>query len=100
MIEATKRLLRTLPGPGMNRVLVGHRMPLEMATGRMFPRQRAARGGNGRFPSQCDSAVAGNDHGRTCRALGRITGRFAPLDRRNALWRITRGFTARLPRLI
>jgi phosphohistidine phosphatase SixA len=37
MIEATKRLLRTLPGPGMNRVLVGHRMPLEMATGRMFP---------------------------------------------------------------
>jgi phosphohistidine phosphatase SixA len=37
MIEATKRLLRTLPGPGMNRVLVAHRMPLEMATGRMFP---------------------------------------------------------------
>jgi phosphohistidine phosphatase SixA len=37
MIEATKRLLRTLPGPGMNRVLVGHRLPLEMATGRMFP---------------------------------------------------------------
>jgi phosphohistidine phosphatase SixA len=37
MIEATKRLLRTLPGPGMNRVLVGHRTPLEMATGRMFP---------------------------------------------------------------
>ena len=37
MIEATKRLLRTLPGPGMNRVLVGHRTPLEMVTGRMFP---------------------------------------------------------------
>jgi phosphohistidine phosphatase SixA len=37
MLEATKRLLRTLPGPGMNRVLVGHRTPLEMATGRMFP---------------------------------------------------------------
>jgi phosphohistidine phosphatase SixA len=37
MIEATMRLLRTLPGPGMNRVLVAHRTPLEMATGRMFP---------------------------------------------------------------
>jgi len=37
MIDATKRLLRTLPGPGMNRVLVAHRTPLEMATGRMFP---------------------------------------------------------------
>jgi phosphohistidine phosphatase SixA len=37
MLEATKRLLRTLPGPGMNRVLVGHRTPLEIATGRMFP---------------------------------------------------------------
>jgi phosphohistidine phosphatase SixA len=37
MLEATKRLLRTLPGPGMNRVLVGHRTPLEMATGRTFP---------------------------------------------------------------
>lgn len=37
MIAATRRLLRTLPGPGMNRVLVGHRTPLEMATGRMFP---------------------------------------------------------------
>jgi len=37
MLEGTKRLLRTLPGPGMNRVLVGHRTPLEMATGRMFP---------------------------------------------------------------
>ena len=37
MLEATKRLLRTLPGPGMNRVLVGHRTPLEMVTGRMFP---------------------------------------------------------------
>ncbi|MGH9256196.1 MAG: histidine phosphatase family protein [Vicinamibacterales bacterium] len=37
MIEATRRLLRTPPGPGMNRVLVGHRTPLEMATGRMFP---------------------------------------------------------------
>ena len=73
MIEATKRLLRTLPGPGMNRVLVGHRMPLEMATGRMFP-DSVLPEGNGRFPSQCDSAVAGNDHGRTCRALGRITG--------------------------
>ena len=37
MVEATRRLLRSLPGPGMNRVLVGHRTPLEMVTGRQFP---------------------------------------------------------------
>ena len=37
MVEATRKLLRTVPGPGMNRVLVGHRTPLEMVTGRMFP---------------------------------------------------------------
>lgn len=37
MIEGTRRLLRTLPGPGMNRVLVGHRTPLEMVTERPFP---------------------------------------------------------------
>jgi phosphohistidine phosphatase SixA len=37
MLEATRRLLRTLPGPGMNRIMVGHRAPLEMVTGRSFP---------------------------------------------------------------
>ena len=37
MIQATTALLRTVPGPGMNRILVGHRTPLEMVTGRMFP---------------------------------------------------------------
>ena len=37
MIDATRRHLRTPTGPGMNRVLVGHRMPLEMVTGRQFP---------------------------------------------------------------
>jgi hypothetical protein len=31
MIEGTQRLLRTLPGPGMNRILVEQRSPLEMA---------------------------------------------------------------------
>lgn len=37
MVEATRRLLRTPPPPGNNRVLVGHRTPLEMVTGRRFP---------------------------------------------------------------
>lgn len=37
MLTATRRLLRTLPGPGMNRLLVGHRTPLEMVTGQRFP---------------------------------------------------------------
>ena len=37
MVEALRKLLQTIPGPGMNRVLVGHRTPLEMAMGRMFP---------------------------------------------------------------
>ena len=37
MVQATRRLLRTPPPPGHNRVLVGHRTPLEMVTGRPFP---------------------------------------------------------------
>lgn len=36
-IQAVRRLLRTVPGPGMNRVLVGHHIPLELATERRFP---------------------------------------------------------------
>jgi phosphohistidine phosphatase SixA len=37
MLDATRRLLRTSAGPGMNRIMVGHRTPLEMATGQSFP---------------------------------------------------------------
>lgn len=37
MLEAIPRLLRTSAGPGMNRIMVGHRTPLEMATKRRFP---------------------------------------------------------------
>jgi hypothetical protein len=38
MLEATSRLLRTPPPtPGTNRVLVGHRTPLELVTRRQFP---------------------------------------------------------------
>jgi phosphohistidine phosphatase SixA len=37
MVAATRRLLTEEPSPGHNRVLVGHRTPLEMVTGRRFP---------------------------------------------------------------
>lgn len=37
MIQAVRRMLRTEAGPGMNRVLIGDRTPLEMATERRFP---------------------------------------------------------------
>lgn len=37
MLDATRRLLRTSAGPGMNRILVGHRTPLETVMGRSFP---------------------------------------------------------------
>jgi phosphohistidine phosphatase SixA len=37
MLDATRRLLRTSAGPGMNRIMVGHRTPLEMVMGRSFP---------------------------------------------------------------
>lgn len=37
MLDATARLLRTPPRPGTNRLLIGHRTPLEMVTGRRFP---------------------------------------------------------------
>lgn len=36
-LQALRRLLRTIPGPGMNRVLVGERAPLELAAERRFP---------------------------------------------------------------
>lgn len=35
-LEGLRRLLRTVPGPGMNRVLVGDRQPLELAAERRF----------------------------------------------------------------
>jgi len=37
MINATRRLLRTLTPPGDNRILIGHRTPLEMVLQRPFP---------------------------------------------------------------
>lgn len=37
MLQAIPRLLRTSAGPGMNRIMVGHRTPLEMATKQRFP---------------------------------------------------------------
>jgi phosphohistidine phosphatase SixA len=37
MLQAIPRLLRTSAGPGMNRIMVGHRTPLEMATKQPFP---------------------------------------------------------------
>ena len=36
MIDAIARLLRTPPKPGTNRLLIGHRTPLEMVTGSRF----------------------------------------------------------------
>ena len=37
MLEAIPRLLRTSAGPGMNRIMVGHRTPLETVMKRSFP---------------------------------------------------------------
>jgi phosphohistidine phosphatase SixA len=37
MLDSIGRLLKELPGPGMNRIIVGHRTPLETVTGRSFP---------------------------------------------------------------
>jgi phosphohistidine phosphatase SixA len=37
MIDATTRLLRTSPPPGDNRILIGHRTPLELVLKRSFP---------------------------------------------------------------
>ena len=37
MVDATRRLLRTLPPPGDNRILIGHRTPLELVLERSFP---------------------------------------------------------------
>jgi phosphohistidine phosphatase SixA len=37
MVAATDRLLKTPPPPGTNRLLIGHRTPLEMVTRQGFP---------------------------------------------------------------
>jgi len=37
MLAAIPRMLRTEAGPGMNRIMVGHRTPLEMVLKRSFP---------------------------------------------------------------
>ena len=37
MLDASARLLRTPPPPGTNRLLIGHRTPLEMVTRSRFP---------------------------------------------------------------
>jgi hypothetical protein len=37
MLSATERHLRTPPRAGTNRLLIGHRTPLEMVTRRAFP---------------------------------------------------------------
>jgi len=45
MLDATRRLLRTSAGPGMNRIMVGHRTPLEIVMGRSFPDSVLPEGG-------------------------------------------------------
>ncbi len=79
-----KGLLRTLPGPGMNRVLVGHRTPLRDGDWTTVPGQRAARGGNGRVPSRAIPQLLGTITAERVVPVGRITGRIAPLGR--SLW--------------
>src|SRR5687768_12368471 len=37
MIDATRHLLRAIPPPGDNRILIGHRTPLEIVLRRSFP---------------------------------------------------------------
>ena len=51
MIDATRHLLRKIPPPGDNRVLIGHRTPLELGTATQLPGHRAARGWDGRVPA-------------------------------------------------
>lgn len=61
-LQALRRLLRTIPGPGMNRVLVGERAPLELAAERRFSDTMLPAGGMAVF-------LAGD----TLQLLGTIT---------------------------
>jgi phosphohistidine phosphatase SixA len=64
MLDAMPRLLRTRAGPGMNRIMVGHRTPLEMVMKRSFPDTVLPEGGMAVFQP-------GED---TPRLLGTISG--------------------------
>jgi phosphohistidine phosphatase SixA len=63
MVDSTRRLLRTPPPSGANLLLVGHRTPLEMVTGRRFPDTILPEGAMAVF------APAGNE----ARLLGTLT---------------------------
>jgi phosphohistidine phosphatase SixA len=45
MIDATRHLLRKIPPPGDNRILIGHRTPLELVLRRSFPDAELPEGG-------------------------------------------------------
>ena len=64
MLDAMPRLLRTRAGPGMNRIMVGHRTPLEMVLKRSFPDTVLPEGGMAVF-------LPGED---TPQLLGTISG--------------------------
>ena len=64
MLDAIPWLLRTRAGPGMNRIMVGHRTPLEMVLKRSFPDTVLPEGGMAVFQP-------GED---TPRLLGTISG--------------------------
>ena len=78
MIEATRRLLRTPPGPGMNRVLVGHRTPLEMATGRTFPDSVLPEGAMAVFLPGSDAQLLGTITAERVIASAERRGALAP----------------------
>ena len=61
-LQTLRRLLRTIPGPGTNRVLVAERAPLELAAERRFPDTALPAGGMAVF-------LAGD----TVQLLGTIT---------------------------
>jgi phosphohistidine phosphatase SixA len=65
MLDATRRLLRTATPPGDNRILIGHRTPLEMVLQRGFP--------DTVLPEGAIAVFEPNSDGTEPRLLGTIT---------------------------
>ena len=71
MLDGSARLLRTPPPPGTNRLLIGHRTPLQMVTGSRFPDSVLPGRGDGRLSARRHASPAGHDFRGAADRIGR-----------------------------
>ena len=96
MLVASVRLLRTPPPPGTNRLLIGHRTPLQMVTGARFPDSVLPEGAMAVFPPGDTPTLLGTVSAEqliepTAAPEGPTGGAGIPYNRRRATEPLSRG---------